>query len=151
MRTIFTVVIAVSLGGCGGTGANIDAEGCTYLDNGPFRPVSAGMALDTTAPAIAAEPRANTITLPTSGIGYLAFDSPDDTEYAVFTSRAVTFATFSPTGTPIPPSASTTTSSECTTIQGRHIVELAVGHFYFGLGPDTGGPVNFVLRPYNPD
>lgn len=151
MRSIVAFVILIPLAACGGTGENIDAEGCRYLEAGPFTAVTAGAAMDPTAPPIVADTGAYTVALPASGVGYLAFDSPDDTEYAVFTDRTVTVAAFTPAGTAIPASASSTSASACTIIHGRHIIELPVGRFYFGLGPDAGGPVDLVLRPYNPD
>ena len=151
MRSLSWLVIALALAACGGTGETIDAEGCTYLADGPFSPVTAGTAIDASAPVITAAAGAFTVTLPAAGVGYLAFDSPDDTEYAFFTSRTVTVAAFTAAGVNIPPSASATSSSVCTDIHGRNIIELPVGRFYVGLGPDAGGPVDLVLRPYNPD
>ena len=147
MRRLILLLVAA----CGGTGANIDREGCTFLDGGPFTAVTAGAAMDATAPAITAAEGAFTITLPGVGAGYLRFDSPDDTEYAVFTNRTVSVAAYTSTGTAIPPSAMSTSSGECATIMGRTIIELPVGPFYLAIGPDAGGPVNLVLRPYNPD
>lgn len=152
MRTILALTLLAPLtGACGGTGENIDTEGCMYLENGPFTAVTAGAAMDTSAPAVTAAEGGFTVTLPASGVGYLSFDSPDDTEYAFFTNRPVAVAAFTPSGTSVPPAASMNSSDVCATIQGRHIIELPVGLFYIGLGPDSGGPVNFVLRPYNPD
>ena len=151
MRSIVTLVIALPLAACGGTGENIDGEGCRYLESGPFTVVTAGTTMDAAAPAITAADGAFTVTLPAAGVGYLAFDSPDDTEYAVFTDRTVTVAAFTPAGTVIPASASSTSTSVCATVHGRHIIELPVGPFFFGLGPDAGGPVKLVLRHYDPD
>ena len=151
MRAISTAWAALALAACGGTGENIDQEGCTYLEGGPFTPITAGPARDATAPAIEAAAGAYTITLPAGGRGYLSFDSPDDTEYAVFTDRNVAVVAFTPAGTAIPASAMSTSSAVCATIAGRHIIELPVGTFFFELGPDAGAPFALVLRPYNPD
>jgi len=144
----------LALAACGGTGGNVDKEACTYLDGGPYTEVTAGNAMDATAPPITADARAYRVTLPAAGVGYLSFDSLDDTEYAAFLDRTVPFAAFTPTGTMMPLSASATSAGACTTIHGRHIVELPISQFFIALGPDAGGaggPVEFVLLPYNPD
>ena len=151
MRSILTAVIALELAACGGTGENIDQEGCTYLDDGPYVAIVASAAMDATAPAIDAGAQAYRITLPASGPGYLSFDSPDDTEYAVFMNRNVEIAASTPTGTASPPAAMSASSTVCSTIKGRHIIELPVGRFFFALGPDAGGLIDLVLRPYSPD
>lgn len=151
MRSIIALVLLVAAAACGGTGANIDSEGCRFLDNGPFTAITAGTTMDATAPAIVEGGGAYTITLPGSGVGYLSFESPDDTEYAIFTDRTVAVAAFTLAGTSIQPAASMNSSDVCATVQGRHIIELPVGPFFFGLGPDAGGPVDFVLLHYDPD
>lgn len=150
MRSFLALLIPVSLAACGSTGTNIDAEGCTALMDGPFTSLAAGMAMDASAPTVTAA-GAFTITLPPSGAGYLAFDSPDDTEYAVFIDRSVAVTALTPGGTEIPPSAHATSTSVCSIVRERDIIELPVGLFYIAVGPDAGGPLNFVLRPYNPD
>jgi hypothetical protein len=144
-------LVVVACAACGGGGENVDKEGCMYLQAGPFTPVTAGAAMDASAPSIAAADGAYTVTLPATGAGYLSFASPDDTEYAVFTTRAVGVTAFTMTGTEISPSAIATSSSECTEIMGRYIIELPIASFNIAVGPDAGGPVDLVLRPYNPD
>src|SRR5690242_18982074 len=130
------IVAAVGLAACGGGGGeNVDLEGCMYLQAGPFTPVTAGAAMDGTAPSITAADGAYTVTLPASCAGYLSFASPDDTEYAVFTSRAVGVTSFSSTGIEVPPSAIATSSSQCTEIMGRYIIELPIATFFIAVGP----------------
>jgi len=146
-----SLALLIALTACGGTGENIDAEGCMYLEGGPFTAITAGTAMDATAPSIVADTGAFTVTLPASGVGFLGFDSPDDTEYAVFADRSITIAAFTPTGTEIMAAARATSTDVCTIVRQRDIIELPVGLFYLSLGPDAGGPINVVLRPYNPD
>jgi len=145
------LALLVALTACGGTGENIDAEGCMYLEAGPFTAITAGATMDTTAPSIVADTGAYTVMLPAAGTGFLAFDSPDDTEYAVFADRSIAVAAFTPTGTEIMAAARATSTSVCAIVHQRDIIELPVGLFYLSLGPDAGGPINVVLRPYNPD
>jgi len=150
MRSILRLAFPVSLvTSCGGQGEVIDGEGCDYLESGPFTSVTAGLAMDTSAPSITAA-GGFTVTLPGAEVGFLSFDSPDDTEYIVFADRPVAVAAFTPSGTEITAQARATSISACTIVQRRDIIELPVGLFYFGLGPDTG-MVNVVLRPFNPD
>ena len=144
-------MLLVVVAACGGTGENIDAEACTDLQAATTGDITAGEAMDATAPAVEAPTHALHITLPASGTGYLSFNSTDDTEYALFTDRWIDIKAFTPTGTEVPPQAMSMSSSVCGEIKGRHIIELAVAQFYFKLGPDTAGPFAFVLRPYNPD
>jgi hypothetical protein len=151
MRSLTPPLIAFALAACGGTGENIDAEGCTGLEDGPFVAITAGTVMDATAPAIEASTGAYTVTLPAAGPGYLSFNSTDDTEYAVFADRELAVAAFTPSGTEIPRSAKATSSSVCTAIKSRYIIELPVGPFFFALGPDAGAVLSLVLRPYNPD
>jgi len=149
MRSILTLISSLSIA-CGGNGAAVDAEGCMALEGGSFTPVTAGTAMDTTAGTITAD-GAYAVTLPDSSIGFLGFDSPDDTEYIVFADRSVAVAAFTPAGMEIMAQARATSTSVCTVVQRRDIIELPVGLFYFGLGPDSGGPVDVVVRPFSPD
>lgn len=149
--TTATVTIGLALAACGGTGEDIDAVGCTFLQAGPFVAITAGAARDGSAPAIDTGDHAFRVTLPAAAPGYLAFASPDDTEYAIFTSRTVDVAASTPAGTAIPPAAVASRSDVCAEIMGRTIIELPVGAFFLAVGPDAGGPVDLVLRPYNPD
>lgn len=148
MRSMFASVCL--LAACGGNGEVVDNEGCAFLESGPFTPITAGTTMDETAGAIQAD-GAFAVTLPASGVGFLSFDSPDDTEYIVFADRSVEVAAFTPTGREIMPQAQATSTNACTIVKRRDIIELPVGLFYFGLGPDPDGPVNVVLRPFNPD
>ena len=138
------------LSACGGTGESLDADGCASLQDGPFTTITAGAAKDATAPAITTE-GAFTVTLPATGVGYVSFESLDDTEYIAFADRTLTIAAFTPTGTEIMASARATSVSACSIVHRRDVIELQVGMFYFALGPDAGGPIRIVLRPYNPD
>jgi hypothetical protein len=143
------IILAFALVGCGGNGAQVDGEGCDGLENGPFAQVTAGTGMDDTAGAITID-GAFTVTLPASGVGFLAFDSQDDTEYIVFADRPIAVAAFTPEGVEIMAQARATSTDVCTIVMRRDIIELPVGLFYFGLGPDTG-TVNVVLRPFDPD
>ena len=135
--------------GCGGTGANVDAEGCDALESGSFTAITAGTTMDTTAPAVTIE-GGFTITLPAGAVGFVSFDSTDDTEYALFADRPVAINAFTPSGTEIMASARATSTDVCTIVMRRDIIELTVGLFYLGLGPDTAD-INFVMRHFDPD
>ena len=147
MRSIF---LMLPLAACGGTGAVVDEEGCAALEGGTFTAITAGAAMDANAPAITID-AAFTVTLPASGAGFVSFDSMDDTEYIVFADRSIAVDAFTPSGTKIMAQARATSTSVCTTVKRRDIIELPVGPFFFALGPDPDGPVNVVLRPFNPD
>jgi hypothetical protein len=141
---------AIAFAACGDehTHENIDVEGCEHLEEGPYSQITAGTARDGTAPAVATDHMAYTTTLPASAVGYVSFAAAEMTDYIVFLDRNVTFTVFDTAGAPVTIEASETSSTACTTIMGKHLFELEVGTAYFGLGPDTGGPVNVVVEEF---
>lgn len=147
----WTWIPVLALAACGGTGATVDAEGCMYLAAGPYVAVTAASTMDSAAPPIEAAAAAYTVTLPAGNTGFVAFDSPDDTEYALFTDHDVDIAAFTTGGTEVPRAALATSSSQCATIKRRYIIELAIAPFFFKLDQAVAEPFQLVVRPYNPD
>jgi hypothetical protein len=131
---------------CGGDEESVDAEGCEHLEGGPYMNVTASAARDAAAPAVAADHKAYTTTLPAGAVGYVSFAAAEATDYVVFLDKPVPLAVFDASGAMIAIERSETSSPECTTIRGKHTLPLGVGTVYFGLGPNMGMPFNIVVE-----
>lgn len=127
-----------------------DVEGCEHLENGPYVAVTASNAPDASAPAVAADHQAYTITLPAGVIGnggYVSFPVGEAGDYLFFLDQTVTAAFTTSAGAAIAPEESATSSPACATIRGRHLVPLEVGTAFLQLSSETVATVNLVIEP----
>jgi hypothetical protein len=147
MKTALGMLILIPLVACGEDGPPaVDTEGCEHLEMGPYAPITATVAKDAATPQVAADHKSYTVTLPATGIGYVAFQSPAVMDFVFFLDRDVPFAVQTSTSMPVTIETTEKSSAACTTIKGKYTVPLGVGTFYVGLGPDSGGPVNVVVE-----
>ena len=131
-------------GGDGDQGDDIDVEGCEHLAEGPYEDVlAAADAAD--APAVSNDHTAYTITLPDGAPGYVSFAAAEATDYVFFFDQDVDLALATAGGDPLPLEVSATSSATCTTIKGRHVVELPVGTAVLQLGPNAAA-FNLVIE-----
>lgn len=145
-RSIWTALCFAGAAACGGDEPSIDVEGCEHLEEGPYMNVTASAARDAAAPAVAADHKAYTTTLPAGAVGYVSFAAGEATDYVVFLDKPVPFTVFDASGAMVPLEESATSSPECATIRGKHTFPLGVGTAYFGLGPNMGMPFNIVVE-----
>ncbi|MBE7447590.1 MAG: hypothetical protein HS111_01480 [Kofleriaceae bacterium] len=149
VAALLAAALAVGAGGCGDDhdDEDPDVEACEHLENGPFAAVTA--TADTTgAPAIAADHRAYTVTLPAGSggnTGFVSFAAGEAGDYLFFLDQPAT-AAFSTAAGPLTPVQSTTSSPACATIAGRHLIELAVGTTFLQLTSATGTTVNVAVE-----
>jgi hypothetical protein len=122
-----------------------DATACGGLEMGPYVAVTATGFKDSATPSILSDARAYTITLPASGIGYIAFEATSSRDHVVFVDRDVPVMAQTSASMTIAAKSSAKSSAACATIKGRHVFNLSVGKNYLGVGPDAGGPVNLVI------
>jgi hypothetical protein len=133
--------------GCGGE-ENADVEACEHLQDGPASTVTA-TASGTGAPAVSNDHRRYDITLTdvTGGKGgSVSFAAPEATDYILFTSADVPVAVKNSNGQMVAFEATSTSSSECTEVKGRHTVPLTVGTFTLTFGPATAASVSIVIE-----
>ncbi|MDB4961805.1 MAG: hypothetical protein JWP01_1804 [Myxococcales bacterium] len=146
MKPAFLAVMLVSLAACGeDPPPEGDATACGALEMGPYVAVTAAVGKDTSTPAILSDAQAYTITLPASGIGYVAFEATSARDHVVFVDRDVPVTAQTSTSMTIAAKSSAKSSDACVTIKGRYVFNLAAGKNYLGVGPDAGGPVNVVI------
>lgn len=127
--------------------ADPDAEGCEHLQDGPYADVTATATRNGTVPppAVAADHKAYTVTLPLAAIGYVSFAAAEATDYVVFLDLPAAFAVLDATGAQVAIEASETGSPACEAIRGKHTFALPVGTVYFALGPNMG-MLNLVVE-----
>jgi len=153
MRTRLAIIIAVGslvVAGCGDEHQeeNIDEEGCEHLTQGPFVNVTAGAALDVTAPAIAADHKAYNVALADGKVGYVSFASSKEGDIVLFLDRDVAVAVSDAKSTAVAIEESSKSSAACKDIAGRHVVPLGVGTYYIAFGPVTGATAfQVVVEP----
>ncbi len=126
-----------------------DVEACEHIAGGPYTPVTA-TTQTTGAPAIAADHRAYTVTLPAdpNGFGgFVSFASGEAVPYIFYVDQNVVAAFTTSGGAPITPQMSGTSVAACTEVMGRHVVPLQVGTAYIGLSSPTVSTVNVVVEP----
>jgi hypothetical protein len=150
MRTMIfpAMFLIATAAACGGEDEpDVDAEGCEHLQEGPYAEVSASATRNGTAPppAVAADHRAYTVTLPLAAIGYVSFAAAEATDYIVFLDLPAAFAVLDATGARVTLEASATSSPACAAIRGKHTFALPVGTAYFELGPNMG-MLNLVIE-----
>lgn len=147
-QTFATFAIALSLIACGGDDHDdtdaADVEACEHLAEGPYEDVFAAADADA-PPAVSNDHTAYAILLPDGAPGYVSFAAAEATDYIFFFNQDVDLALTTADGDPLPIEASTTSSAACTTIKGRHVVELPVGTAVLELGPVTG-ELNLVIE-----
>lgn len=150
ITALIAAALALGAGACGGDHghADPDVEGCAHLEHGPYAAVTA-TADTTAAPAIAADHRAYTVTLPADGGGHggvVSFAAGAAGAYLFFLDQPVT-AAFSTAAGPLTPVQSTTSSPACATVAGRHLIDLAVGTTFLRLTSASGASVNVAVEP----
>ena len=139
---------SLAMAACGGDDHDdadaADVEACEHLAEGPYEDVFAAADADA-PPAVSNDHTAYAILLPDGAPGYVSFAAAEATDYIFFFNQDVDLALTTADGDPLPIEASTTSSAACTTIKGRHVVELPVGTAVLELGPVTG-ELNLVIE-----
>ncbi len=128
---------------------SVDVEGCEHLQEGPAVAVTATLVGDTTTPAIAGDHKRYDVTLLAAGgqrAGVVSFAAAEATDYVFFFDASVPLEIIDSAGTVVAIEASTTSSTECTDIKARHVVELAVGTYFLELGPTAETDVGIVVE-----
>jgi hypothetical protein len=126
-----------------------DVEGCEHLQEGPAAAVTAAATSSAAAPAIANDHKRYDITLVAVGGqqgGSVRFNSAEAGDYILFLNKDVPVSFKDATGKAIAIEESTKSATQCTDIQGRHVVELGVGVQYIEFGPTTETSVSVVLE-----
>src|SRR5690606_39011338 len=120
MTILSALFLIPAAAACGHDDPHPDAEGCEHLEEGPYATVTASAARDATAPMVAADHKAYTVTLPAGAVGHVAFPAAEAADYVVFLDRPVPFAVFDAAGAPVALEASETSSPACAAIRGKH-------------------------------
>jgi hypothetical protein len=127
-------------GGGGAAPADLDAEACEHISDGPFvQHLAAETVAD--APDVSAEHTAHDVVLvELDGVngGFVSFQAPAAGEYVFFLDQDVPLSIQSSAGADVlveercDPAACSPT---CALVRGRLLVDLAVGTYYLELGP----------------
>lgn len=135
--------------GCSSSGTpNIDVEGCEHLKEGPPVAVTAAATADL-APAVDADHMRYDVALidVTGGKGgFVKYAAPEATDYLFFLGADVPVQFLDAANAPVAPEESTTSSTVCTEIKGRHLIELAVGTYAIKIGPTAQTSVGIVVE-----
>lgn len=129
------------------TEESVDVEGCEHLQKGPATAVTA--TTTGTPPAVGNDHRRYDITLVdgTGGrTGSVSFAAAEATDYVFFTSADVPLTVRNSSGAEVSIEESTTSSSECADIKGRHVVPLTVGTHTLTFGPTSTTTVSLVIE-----
>jgi hypothetical protein len=149
MRTMIlpTMLLGAMAAACGHGDPDPDAEACEHLERGPYAVVTATATRSGTVPppAVAADHRAYTVTLPTAALGYVSFAAAEATDYTVYLDLPAPFAVLDAAGAQVAIEASATSSPACAAIRAKHTFALPVGTAYFELGPNMG-MLNLVVE-----
>lgn len=139
-------IAPIGTGGGGGTpgpaGAELDAEACEHLAEGPVVETTAA-ATEDAAPDVSAAHTAHAITFVDfagQNGGYVALQAAEAGELVLFLDADVPVAVRRAGGGDVPIEAScdpAACSGACSTIVGRHVVDVEVGTYVLELGPTT--------------
>jgi hypothetical protein len=148
-RTILTSTLSLLVLGITGCPAeeNPDAEGCEHLQIGPAAAVTAVATGD--GPAVAADHKRYDITLPASAsqyVGNVSFAPDHAGLWILFLNSDAPVVVKNGAGTTLTPTATATSSTQCTEIKGRHTYDLAVGTNVITIGPTTATSVGMVIE-----
>ena len=145
--TIAFVSVVSLVAACGSSDEEtVDDEGCEHLTQGPYTQVGAGVEKLATAPAVAADYYAYSISLPAGVPGYVTFQADAAVDHVFFLDQSLPLKVYTSSGTEEPIASSATQSDACPEIKGRHDVALTVGTHILELGPSSVSLVNLVIE-----
>lgn len=147
-----TLATVPTLAGCGDDHAaeGVDVEGCEHTKEGPAQAITATTNAGVSTPEVDDDHKRYDVTLAdvTGGKGgFVAFASSEETDYVFFLDADVPIAFLASGGNEVTPTASATSSPECSEVKGRHVVRLPVGTYDLRLGPTTATTVGIVVEP----
>ena len=142
-----TALLATACGDDEEPEENVDVEGCEHLKEGPAVAVTA--TTTGTPPAVGNDHRRYDITLVDGAggkTGTVSFAATEATDYVFFTGVNVPLVVRNSSGAEVEIEESTTSSTQCTDIKGRHVVPLTVGTHTLTFGPTSAATVPLVVE-----
>ena len=147
----FLLSTALVSAGCGDDHPEeegVDAEACEHLQEGPASAVIATLGTDA-PPAIRADHRRYDITLadgPDGKQGAVSFAVSEAADYVIYTNADVPLSITTASGDAVEIEESTSSSTGCTDIKGRHVVPLTVGTHLLTFGPTSTATVSVIVE-----
>ena len=148
----FLLSTALVSAGCGDDHSDeegVDAEACEHLQEGPATAVMANMATNNPPPEIRADHRRYDITLadgPDGKQGAVSFAVSEAADYVIYTNADVPLSITTASGEAVEIEESTSSSTGCTDIKGRHVVPLTVGTHLLTFGPTSAATVSVIVE-----